>query len=359
LNRTLLRWLPLLTVVVLFCTSPRYVGTSGVSSYSYTDLDYYAEEYYSVETDAYLFAGSSIVDSGTSSGDAPQSVSLGTSTAINTSYYLQTNHWVILEADGEGPGSPYCFSCVSTGWYYGSMSVTVEDENGSDGSVYVGTTYDEGDTDGSPPSISGVDYTTYGTEVRGTSGYVILYGSNLSPPYGSTSIYSDSGMSSPAYASQSQINMYYSIPLDTDSGTYSGDIVDSTSYGSTSANFYVYDPAPSISSISPSTWNAGSATGITISGSGFGSSPSVSFSDSYVSFSLKRRGYIDFGDSDGGAGRPRRVRHGYGNCRRLWGEQFSGRGGRWVGNRQFQRAAGGGPSGDFRDCPRLDVDQRR
>ena len=49
---------------------------------------------------------------------------------------------------------------------------------------------------------------------------------------------------------------YYSIPEDTDSGagTKSHTLTLTTGVGSTTTPFAVYDPTPSISSISPSTW---------------------------------------------------------------------------------------------------------
>jgi hypothetical protein len=208
------------------------IGFSEVTSYSETDLDYLAESYYDVETDAYLWVNSSIAASGSSSGSSGQSVSLETATAINTGYYVQTNHWVIPIT-----GTPFCFSCLSAEWWAGSMSVTAV--SGSDsGSVYVGTTYDSGNTDGSAPAISGADYTTYGTEMPGTSGYVILYGSNFTTPYGSTTV--SSGFGSASYVSATQINLYYSIPAGASPGTYTNDISVSTPYGAAYANFYVY-----------------------------------------------------------------------------------------------------------------------
>jgi hypothetical protein len=281
----LIVWAPRANAQTVYGYSSLYIGASYVTSDSETDLDYYAEMYYDVETDAYLYSNGYLATSGSSGG----SVGLEVPTYVDTSYEIQTNHWIIAVAE-----SPYCFSCVgSAGWYSGSLSVTGDwewdDGDGDEGSVYIGTTWAEGDTDGSPPSITGVDNTTYGNELRGTSGYVILYGSNFTTPYGSTS--ESFGFGYATYVSQTQINLYYSIPLDTDSGTYSGDIGVSTPYGSTSTNFYVYDPTPTITSMSSSSWNAGSVySGFTISGAGFGSSPSVSFSDSYISFSPSSAG---------------------------------------------------------------------
>ena len=103
------------------------------------------------------------------------------------------------------------------------MSVTAEEDEDTDtGPVYVGTTYDSGDTDISAPSIGGTDYTTYGTEVRVLTGYVILYGSDLTSLYTATTV--NCTYCSVSYESQNQINLYYSIPVDTASATLTNDI---------------------------------------------------------------------------------------------------------------------------------------
>ena len=132
-----------------------------------------------------------------------------------------------------------------------SFSASSDEGGGSDyGSIYLGTTCAEGDTDTSPPSISWVDYTTYGNEERGTSGYVILYGSNFTSPYAATTTSLDHG--SATYVSEDQINLYYSIPVNTNSGGNSTGIsvtlagVDPTAY----ATSYVYDCPLYISSAS-------------------------------------------------------------------------------------------------------------
>ena len=173
------------------------------------------------------------------------------------------------------------------------MSVTAEEDEDTDtGPVYVGTTYDSGDTDISASLIGGTDYTTYGTEVRGTTGYVILYGSDLTSLYTATTV--NCTYCSVSYESQNQINLYYSIPLDTASGTLTNDIDVNVAYGGDAyTNFYVFDPTPDVTSMSFNSWNAGSVYyGFTFydDTAGFGSNPSVSFSDPYVSFSPSSAG---------------------------------------------------------------------
>lgn len=57
-------------------------------------------------------------------------------------------------------------------------------------------------------------------------------------------------------------------------------------WGATGDFSVVGDPTPVVSSISPNPWQAGVSTPITIIGSGFGTSPTVSTNDSYVSLTI-------------------------------------------------------------------------
>src|SRR4029077_137164 len=98
---------------------------------------------------------------------------------------------------------------------------------------YIGTSYASGDTNGSSPAISGLDQTTYGTAQTGTSGYVIVYGSNLTNlDYGSTTVSIGDGISaSLTYVSQGQLNVYYTIPGGATPGGQT--LTVTTPYGST------------------------------------------------------------------------------------------------------------------------------
>jgi hypothetical protein len=61
----------------------------------------------------------------------------------------------------------------------------------------------------------------------------------------------------------------------------------SSDYGhSNSEDFEVGDPTPSIDNVSPPIWPAGTTTPVTITGSGFGTKPLISLSDSSISYSI-------------------------------------------------------------------------
>ncbi len=163
--------------------SALYLTPSLVYSNSLTDLNYAAQAYYSVQTDAYLWVGNSYSSASTTTNNG--TISLYSSTAINTNYAIQTNHWVVPAAGGSVPN----FSCVTPYWYTGSFDVSACGWTTSPTTLYVGTSTVSGNTDGGAPLITGVDQTTYGTAAAGTGGYVILYGSgnNLSYPWTTTS----------------------------------------------------------------------------------------------------------------------------------------------------------------------------
>ena len=109
--------------------------------------------------------------------------------------------------------------------------------------------------------------------------HLILYGSNFTSPYAVTTASIDHG--SATYVSEDQINLYYSIPVNTNSGGNSTGIsvtlagVTPTAY----ATSYVYDCPLYISSAS-GTLQAGGTTPSSFSlyGSCFGTNPSVTVS---------------------------------------------------------------------------------
>jgi 3D (Asp-Asp-Asp) domain-containing protein len=124
---------------------------------------------------------------------------------------------------------------------------------------------------GPPPWVS---YTDTSGALRGTSGYLTVYGQNLSS---SPSIQADGSglwMSVSSVWNDTQIQAYYSIDANATSGAHYFTVA--TSGGTTgNVQFNVLDPSPHIDSISPETWEAGSTVPVTITGSGFGGSPTV------------------------------------------------------------------------------------
>ena len=94
MKRPLIRFLLLLLVAAgvggvrqasaqsVYGYSALYLTSGLVYSYSMTDLEYGAQAYYSVQTDAYLWTGNSYSSASTTVNDGY--VSLNTSPAINT-----------------------------------------------------------------------------------------------------------------------------------------------------------------------------------------------------------------------------------------------------------------------------------
>ena len=124
--------------------------------------------------------------------------------------------------------------------------------------------------------------------------FLILYDTDVvsgqQTPYTSTVVLNDSNgqpvQTQPTItAPQTDTDITLSVPSSLPAGNYT--IVVTTSIGWTvSTNFTVGDPTPSISSVTPGTWLAGQLTTVTVSGSGFGTSPTVQLSpaDANVTF---------------------------------------------------------------------------
>jgi IPT/TIG domain len=77
-----------------------------------------------------------------------------------------------------------------------------------------------------------------------------------------------------SYVSDGQINMSYSVASNASPGAYG---VQVTTYAGSSSvsNIMVGDPTPVITSVIPNTWSAGAVTPFTITGTGFGTNPTL------------------------------------------------------------------------------------
>jgi hypothetical protein len=106
-------------------------------------------------------------------------------------------------------------------------------------------------------------------------------------PYPSTVVLNDGNgqpvQAQPTITAQTDSDITLSVPAALTAGSYS--LVVTTSIGwTTSTNFTVGDPTPSISSVTPGTWLAGLTTNVTVQGSGFGTSPQPAINDGNVTF---------------------------------------------------------------------------
>lgn len=254
----------------------------GVESYSSTELDYNASVWYDARADGFLSRGGLGVNSRTGVyGNPKVEFYLSTPLVYNTTYQIQTNHWIrawnrvyVAEYGDYRYADPWGFSLISAGNYDQSAGIapTYQYSYLTSQDIYVGATY----TGFSSPSpvINGIN--VIGTPTRGGSGYIEIYGAYFD---GLQSVTIDgTGVSvSTTYASDTQINISYTVAANATTGDHNLRVT--TVFGSSNAAaFQVFDPTPSISSISPGTWQAGTTTSFAISGSGFGSSPGLSVS---------------------------------------------------------------------------------
>lgn len=140
-----------------------------------------------------------------------------------------------------------------------------------------------------PPVITGVGDNTTGSNTIyvGQSDYLAIFGSALIA-WGETPTPTITGDDSAIplsfyWGSDSQVNVHYTVGNGARTGQHS--VWVTTEAGKSNAGTYmVYDPTPVILSITPSPWQAGTSTPVTISGSGFGTSPTVSVNDANVLF---------------------------------------------------------------------------
>jgi len=139
-----------------------------------------------------------------------------------------------------------------------------------------------------PTPVAGQSTQTWTVDLIGQ--FLMLYYTDVDTgqqtPYPSTVVLNDGNgqpvQAQPTITAQTDTDMTLSVPAALTAGSYS--LVVTTSIGwTTSTNFTVGDPTPSISCVSPSTWMAGQTTPVTVVGSGFGTSPLVSVNDGNVS----------------------------------------------------------------------------
>ncbi len=253
-----------------------------VESYSRTSLDYVANYYYDPRADGYLSRGGTIQESnsvtGISSADEA-AFYLSTPLVYDTTFQIQTNHWIRayyqVYVDGSWQYNDYYgFSLLANGNYGGSHSFNPPQTQTYIVSrdIYLGTTY----TGFSSPSpiVSGI--TISGNPVRGGSGSVEIYGQYFD---GLQSVAVSGGgvTTNTTYESDTQVNIGYSIASTAASGDR--DLTVTTLFGPSNAEtFEIYDPTPQVSAVTPNAWPVGATTHFTIWGQYFGSQPTVSVS---------------------------------------------------------------------------------
>lgn len=136
-----------------------------------------------------------------------------------------------------------------------------------------------------PPEISSISPTG---GALGSSGTITVSGQNLIawtgvPPTVSITGGAMLSVASPPAPTYTSVTLNYSIPSNASTGAQT--LTLTTNFGSSTAQFTIGDATPSISCVSPSSWQVGQTTPVTVIGSGFGTNPVPSINDSNVSFS--------------------------------------------------------------------------
>ncbi len=109
--------------------------------------------------------------------------------------------------------------------------------------------------------------------MSGVPGYIPIYGAYLAPQGTTPQVSIDGATLWTVYQSDGQINVYYDyVSLSTHWLTVT------TIFGQSNAVQFTAltgDHTPSITSISPDHWDAGTTTGFSIAGTGFGTNPGL------------------------------------------------------------------------------------
>lgn len=266
------------------------ITTTQVKTYHRTYLDYTTAADYNVGVDAWTLRNGSDINDDWATDGIDSSFWLYSSRQNNYLFEAKTDHWLQIFWSYQVGSTIWYedyagFSLLSTGTHGGSETIsnpgtytTVQD----DAWVYLGTTKIGDNT--YPPVISGIN--VIGSQVRGESGYIEVYGTNLSkyasPSYSSVSAV---GVSTNVvwqdYTYPNQVNLSYSISSGATSGPRG--LTVTTAFGtSNSATFNVYDPSPEITGIPHNYWGAGGRTYIEIYGQGFGAQPEAHVTGSGV-----------------------------------------------------------------------------
>ncbi|MDR3674359.1 MAG: hypothetical protein P4N24_02640 [Acidobacteriota bacterium] len=229
------------------CISAILASTSDyeIDTYGETQIFYYGEwDGYGAYVESYLYSNNSVIDEAWDEDDEMgiAAIEMADSVELGNTYLLVSYHYL-------DDGDCDLWSIDST-----------------NASVVAGTPY-----------ITTID--PFSAQV-GTSVAINVYGDNLIDPFTDDIDPSIAGAgftfnSASGYSSPVTVN--YSIALNASTGNLA--LTLSNRFGtSNGATFNVYDPPPSISSIAPSSWDAGTSPRVVISGTGFGTNPLLTIS---------------------------------------------------------------------------------
>jgi hypothetical protein len=245
-----------------------------LDSSNQTDIDTYAATFitpdlldygYEAYVEGYLYQDSTLIADGDAYDDGGGTAELDGATTINL-------------ADG-----PYAYEMDADSYLY-------------DGEEYYGILSTEADATLGAPVVTSVSPAYV---FVGTSGSLTIHGQALVNPFGGgttsvSAVPATTGATGLTISgdsfSDTQGTATYQATLTASAGPW--DIGLSTEFGgtiyatTTKGLFTVGDPTPSITSISPSTWTAGTTVTVTITGSGFGSNPGLTVGGAGITSSI-------------------------------------------------------------------------
>ena len=241
--------------------TPVYYGSSlqlyndALQGESWTDTDYYGYYFgYQAKVEASFTRNQSVLEykTGYDVGYGHASVNFwGTLQQGDATYAVQGSHF---QREPACCGDYSGFEWVYHG--YSSDSVGYDDPNDPPPQPLV-------------PDIAGLN-PTHG--VANVSNYIEIYGSNFTPPQGGLSVTLGGQPVTITYQSDNQVNVQYPAQTVGDKT-----LTVTTANGSKSVTFNIAagDPTPVVTSVSPSVWPAGQMTYFSVSGTGFGTAPTL------------------------------------------------------------------------------------
>jgi hypothetical protein len=257
-------------------------SASEIDTYSATELSYDVSLYYGAYVEGYLFDGSAQIRSGSAQAQQLADGYLQAPVNVGDVYTIESNHYLILSI-AYFDGSTYQYNNP-----YGFMGGDGDYPSGSSflpggGPSYVSTQYYYLGTtvvslSTALPSITSINPSSVAT---GKSGTIEVEGNNLADPFTNQTTPAASGsgvnLSVAGTPSSNHVSLNYSV--DSGTGTGSRSITLATRFGaSNGANLTVGYPPAAVTSLNPSVWQAGTSFTLTVSGTGFGTAPTVNVS---------------------------------------------------------------------------------
>jgi hypothetical protein len=262
-------------------------NSTHIDTYSATEMDAVTAYYYDAYVEGYLFQNNGLVADGAALGNPTASGTLTEPLAVGDTYEIDSYHYLVaffVYSDGgnEYYYNPYDFAFdggegdpSGTGFFGGGGETYETAEY-----IYLGYTYVVLPT--GVPSISSINPTSASV---GSSGTITAQGTNLEDLFtqSTTPAVDGSGVTLTVQsAAPTQVALGFSIAQNASTGAHH--LTLATRFGTSNAvAFNVGDPTPIVTGISPNAWQAGDTYSVTVTGKGFGTSPTVSVSGTGVS----------------------------------------------------------------------------